>query len=279
MVMAVKMKWFALLALLGCGWESDGLKRLEALYPSDAVEGATADVLPEQPLSDPAGDAAPAKPLSGTYAVRMHQYGVVMSYPLDLSDLFVGKVSEDGKAIALTFCMQYGHVNSPVEHLGEQDPKPALIEALASRPVQVPLDGGAPKDAVVAWLWGVRLDDPVNDPLPETVTDHVEDWDKDGHPAVTVTVLNPKGDRYMARRAVWTLHSGYTGGDWTYGGLEFRIDQKAYGGNPPLLATEAPISVDPARRSVWQMRKESDGFDCKQLLAGWPDLFKDAPEL
>jgi len=264
--------------LAGCGWKADGLERLESRYGTDATESEP--TCPAASDATPEASAAPA--MSGTWAVRLVQHSLLLgSMPLHISDLFVGKVAADGTGIDLTFCTEDSVGSDFSSKFGQTTMSDEAVHGLnKSSPVRIPLAAGAlPKATRVAWQWGVNLAKPFDDALPTDKTDpRIFDQDGDGRPGLTVTVAEPAGDRYMAKRVVWDLADGAgVGGDWVFGGLAFRIDQQVYGATSSILETVAPIESDPAAPSAWQMHKEADDLDCPKLLAKWKELFGCAP--
>jgi hypothetical protein len=295
--------------LWGCGWESDGLARLEDLFPRDVAEAAetatdvVADEAGEAP-GDTVEDAADAAPeatgdatgdgggeLAGRWAFVFEQHGTLLVYLMTISDLFVGELSADGKALELTFCKEDVLIEeSPgtPSTFGQTEMPAALVSALAAGKVAIPVPGDGTFPAVqAAWTWGVQLADVFHDAMPASASDAaVRDQDGDSHPGVTVHVLSPVvGDRYMARRVIWNLGAGAPTGspaEWFQGALTFTClsaddptclcEQVPLGATNKQLETAAPIDVDAGVPSSWRMRRVSGGYGCSDLLNDWPGI-------
>ena len=199
------------LVTLGCDWKADGPARLEARYATPDVGGADV-VIPEVDLGDVAGEG-----LTGRWAMRMTLEGTIspLSAPWDitLTNLFIVDVDVDGDVddgslpvAALTFCDQISVIDTGkgASDLGRSEVPVPLRDALASQPLELPLDASGIAAGELAWTWGLRdLDDPKSSALPEAAEDpRVWDQDADGHPGVTMEIINPAGQRYMVRRAL-----------------------------------------------------------------------------
>jgi hypothetical protein len=118
--------------------------------------------------------------------------------------------------------------------------------------------------------------DPLTDPLPTEPDDpRVWDQDEDGHPGVTIKVLQPPGYRYMVRRAVWTIKPATItpGASRIEGTLDFTIDEGAVGHDGPnSLATIIPIVPD-ADGGTYTLVRTTEYYSCQQLLAEYPGIF------
>jgi len=278
------------LTILGAGcddWGVDGMKRLEEQY--GAGNGADAgDVVPEDVPAVDLGEVG-GEGVGGTWLMRMVLTGgmKVFSDPSDLllTNLFLVTIPEEGGIASLTFCDQISEVDIP-GGMGETEQPQATREGIGGVPVEVALDEeGAPIVQEIAWTWGIKdMVDPFSDPLPEGPEDsQVWDQDEDGHPGVTVHVFAPEGDRYMVRRAIWSLEAGTLSedGNWISGSLTFVIDEGAVGASSVILETVAPI-IPTDEDNTWHWRKvagvgEDSGWDCARLRDEQEGVFKDAP--
>ncbi len=116
------------LALGGCGWKSDGLQRLEQLYPT-----------PPPPDAGPVGPIDIGTPMcngyQGTWAVHVVQAGTIMPvgevWDLTLHDLFLA--DSDGQTVNLRFCDEAAPIVTPAgpTELGKTKVPDALKAALA----------------------------------------------------------------------------------------------------------------------------------------------------
>ncbi len=283
----------ALLASLSCGWKSDGLERLEELYPTPVVQPDAGP--PPDPCPMPDDDGLPAVETTGScpdglatgrWAVRMVQFGKMSPagtpWRLTLADHFLAEAGADGQALELTFCSQSSSLTkfdgSPVS-LGVNSMPDKTRKAIGATPLVLPLSGGSFASGEVAWLWGVKdLADPVNDALPTDKEDpHVWDQDEDGHPGVTVDVVNPNGSRYMARRSRWSFGQASVTSEWATGALTFAVNENALDASNALLKTVAPISVRSECASLYQLRCVDASYTCEQVNANAKALWREAP--
>lgn len=272
-----------LLASSGCGWKSDGLERLEALYPTkvpvvpDAGTGAEIDV------GDPQCSG-----FDGRWAVRLVQKGTISpvgeAWGMGVTDLFLAESAD--QAFTLRFCDQQVAITTSggATDLGRSKVPEALQAALARSPVTLALPGDGTfvaKDLV--WLWGLKgLASPLTDALPNK-DNHVGDarvWDQDedGKPGTTLKILAPAGDRSMVRRAVWAFAPGKLTFDnqWITGALTSSITENGLDATNPLLLTVAPITPK-TEGTVYQLRCVGSTYTCAALSVDHPQLFKDAP--
>jgi len=280
----------ALLALPSCGWQSDGLTRLEELYPSPPPA-------PPDPCPPPDDAALPAVTTSGTcsglasghWAVRMVQYGSMSPsgmgpWRITLSDHFLATPAADGKTLDLTFCAQTSSLTDSkgtAIALGKTSMPDKTRKAIGAATLKLPLPGdGTFQAADVAWLWGVKdLANPVTDSVPSDPSDpHVWDQDADGHPGVTVDVENPAGERYMARRSTWSFANAAITPEWITGKLTFAVLENALGASIDLLKTVAPITPRTECTSVYQLRCVEAAYTCEQVSANAKALWRDAPK-
>lgn len=285
----------SLLASAACGWKSDGLERLEELYPTPAVQpdaGPPPDPcpMPDDPAASPAGVGASCDDGlggAGRWAVRMVQFGSMSPagtpWRITLTDHFLGKASADGKALELSFCAQTSSLTkndgSPVA-LGVTSMPDKTRKAIGSHALPLPLADGGLGSGDLAWLWGVKgLADPLTDALPTDKADsHVWDEDEDGNPGVTVDVINPNGSRYMARRSRWSFGETALTKEWATGTLTFAVTENALDATNSLLKTVAPISVRSECASLYQMRCVEASTTCEQVMASARSLWRDAPK-
>ncbi|HEY3448868.1 MAG TPA: hypothetical protein VGK67_21085 [Myxococcales bacterium] len=283
----------ALLAATSCGWKSDGLERLEELYPTPVVPpdaGPPPDPcpMPDDPAAtavETGGDCS-AGLAGGRWAVRMVQFGSMSPagtpWRITLADHFLAQASADGKDLELTFCAQSSSLTksdgSPVS-LGITSMPDKTRKAIGSHALPLPLSDGGLASGERAWLWGVKdLANPLADALPTDKADpHVWDEDEDGHPGVTVDVVNPTGQRYMARRSKWSFGQTSVTKEWATGTLSFAVTENALDATNALLKTVAPISVRSECKSLYQMRCVDAAYTCDQVMASAKALWRDAP--
>lgn len=293
---------FLAFVVYGCGWESDGLARLDDLYPREIAADIVAEELLEtDTIVDQAGDVTGDEPgvgdiegeiapiMTGTWAFVAEQHGLLFDlYRMTINDLFIASVT--GNQISLSFCKQdVTFQDDPGVGNSYLDEK--TVASLGETSIIIPLSNkGTIEETTVIWTWGINPEYK-NCPLPASADEKaVWDQDEDGKPGVTVHVEDPKGDRYMVRRVEWRLETGEQVGDIQMesldGTLQFEpvdctdpcktkclVEQVALGATNSLLMTAAPICVDQDTPSYWRMRKLSESYDCKKLKEEWKTLF------
>lgn len=266
-----------------CGWKSDGLERLEELYPTpQAVDAGSGPIDIGTPM---------CTGLGGTWAVRLVQKATIaplgQPWQMTLIDLFLAQQSQAGTAMELRFCNQDVSIiaSGQATNLGKTQVPAALKSALYQAPLEVPLPGdGTFHAAELPWLWGLQnLANPLTDPLPTKDNymgdPRVVDQDVDTQPGVTMNILSPQGDRYMVRRAALAFADGTLSLDnqWLTGVLTSRIDESALGATNGLLLTPAPITVL-AEGTVYEFRCVGATYTCEALARDHAELFKNAPK-
>jgi hypothetical protein len=264
----------------GCGWESDGVKRLEDRYAdtSGAADVAADESAPhEVDLGDVGGTG-----LTGRWAVRIDEDGTMTlpmnigTRPVHLIDLFVAEVADGADEAVLTFCDQRTKVT---DYTSETEVPEALRTALQADPprVQLTSDGFAAGD--VTWAWGLDLSK-LSEPgaKPESLAEvepALTDQDDDGNPGVTIAVKKPMaGKRYMARWERWHLDAmALPEGDDAFGGsLTWEITELPLGAEPAILNQPSPI--EPAAiGNTMRLRRVPADYTCDDLRRDADALF------
>lgn len=266
-----------------CNLQSDGLERLEELYP-------TPKPTPPKPPDAPDDLGVQAcNALGGNWAVRLVQPSTIAplgeDWDLELYDLFLARLSNDGTAMELNFCDQDVtiYANGQLQTLGQPKTPQALKDALYATPLRVSVAGDSIDAPELAWLWGVEnLADPLNDPLPTkqdyTTNPHDFDQDNDGHPGVTVDVVSPQGQRYMVRRAKLTFGPStlHVGNKWVTGKLTSKVEEIALGASSSLLETAAPLALK-ENETTYQFMCVGASYSCKSHIKDHRYWFKNAP--
>jgi hypothetical protein len=271
------------LVLCSCGWKSDGLERLEELYPTKAP------VIPDAGSTAVIDLGTPkCSGFDGTWAVRLVQKGNISpigeAWGMVVTDLFLADSA--GQTFSLRFCDQQVAITTTTAatDLGRSKVSAELQATLARSPVVLALPGdGTFRATDLVWLWGLTgLASPLTDALPNKDNyagdARVWDQDSDGKPGVTLGILAPAGDRYMVRRAVWSFAPGKLTFDnlWITGALSAAITESGLDATNALLLTPAPITPK-AEGSVYQLRCVGSTYSCGALAVDHPQLFKDAP--
>jgi hypothetical protein len=123
---------------------------------------------------------------------------------------------------------------------------------------------------------GVRLDDPVNDPLPMDSNDpRIWDQDEDGSPGVTVNVMGfASGDLYIIQKQISSEHGIINDAGEIEGFIIDNSVQQTIGGTNPLLNQQIPTRPNPDRSlSTLRSSKMAAERDCDWLLDNQAQLF------
>ena len=263
--------------LVACGWKTDGLARIDQLYPEVAADAGTTGPVD---LGNP-----DCHGLQGTWAVELLQSGTIQptgeTWRIDITDLFL---ASSNASFDLTFCNENVGIVTPngPTTLGETVIPSALQTVLASQPISIPLPGdGTFQASGTLWLWGLQnMTNPATDSLPTSPSDpRVWDEDKDTNPGVTLTIVNPPGNRYMVRRATWSFAQGTPTLDnaWLTGSLSALIQESVLGATNNLLLNDPPITPDDSR-SRYIARCVGSTFSCNSLWQNYAAIFQGAPK-
>ena len=127
-------------------------------------------------------------------------------------------------------------------------------------------------------LRGVRLEDPVADPLPTEADDpRIFDQDGDGHPGVSVRIALfgfIKGEVYVVQRD-WNVLRGATDSlDRIDGLIEWGLEQVILGASNPVLMARSESRPDPvAEHSYFRTTRIAPEMDCATIVAARELLF------
>lgn len=294
------------LSLAGCGWDVDGVDRMNEMYPK-SDDGQPQDVIEdsaEQDIDSPdasghdteddvvATDTNPWPDVSyegieGRWAARLVSKAdmdvTLAQTKMATSDLFIAEGSAAG--LTLTFCDEIIDVESTDIFNTTTVTKEALRNAIAETPIELTVSGTSIQAQQVVWKWAIGEDIGDEAPLPGDVnTTNYPDLDGDSHEGVTISVTfslygaETIGERYMAKRAKFDLAEGSMSEDgrWISGTMSFAVEEKVLGADQGILKNGAAITPQ-TEGTVYQFRRVDDQFDCAALVAGHKDLFRDAP--
>ncbi len=130
--------------------------------------------------------------------------------------------------------------------------------------------------------FGVRLADPMRDPLPTTEDDpRLIDSDGDGHPGITVMIRHPmvgQGQVFVAQRSIARIEGTVNADGTVSGHILTAPDMYKIGADRWWLKVDSPQRPhpDPAQ-SPFMMVPVTDGISCGDLLARKGDLFPALP--
>ena len=128
-------------------------------------------------------------------------------------------------------------------------------------------------------LNGIRLNDPLMDDLPDNVNDErIYDQDGDGYPGVTVFVSGLiSGQINLIQRTITQLSGQFLDGKIS-GIVRWDIDEQILDSDQDLLKMGAPIIPnEDESRSVFELVKIPEEFDCSNLIENSANLFDPEP--
>jgi len=123
----------------------------------------------------------------------------------------------------------------------------------------------------VVTLIGVKMDDPMNDPMPMNAdAPSVFDHEPDGHPGATISLESvfANGDIYVAQRTRVAFYDGYLNEQDQLRALVHNGgEQVVLGASTPILRQQLPTEdhPDPTQNHV-QLHPIASGYDCDRLL-------------
>jgi len=127
-------------------------------------------------------------------------------------------------------------------------------------------------------LVGVKLGDPLGDPLPKVATDpRVFDQDGDGKPGVTIKVKATmvSGDIYVVQRQLVSYAGTIVGAGTLDGLVTDATEQSVIGASNPLLNSNVPSTphADAALNTL-KLRRLAGSYDCTKLISERGTLFQ-----
>lgn len=129
------------------------------------------------------------------------------------------------------------------------------------------------------YLRGVRLQDPVRDPLPTDPKDpRIFDQDGDGNPGMTIqiTVIGVLGGEIYVIQRDWNILRGQLTSATTLDGLvEWGSEQVIVGATSPIFLNPNPTFPDPnPNNSFFRTTRVSAETSCEQIRAQRDRLFR-----
>lgn len=240
----------------------------------------------ETPSIDP--EATAAVTIEGTFA-----YKQVLSQ-------YVRQAFGEGYEHQLIIAYTFGNV-TPLEEPGQyawsdlicyvemtdlSGSKLSLIDGYYQNPITVPITleipdpsaGGTVQTDEIIELYGVNLEDPVNDALPLDPTDpRIYDFDHDEKAGFTVMVDGPAfgdGEIWAIQRYVYAMDGIVVSAD-EFSGLIDGYSENAYiYTSASYLPSESDAYPDTEPgHNYFQMIRVSDDYSCEQLVAEKDSLF------
>ena len=236
-------------------------------------------------LPDASSDAADAGPFTGTWALLL-----VMTSEMDTA--LTGHSESENRMIARVQQTHEGEALSIQFHTCDFDIKSsnadvtvivpdAFVAALPDETLTGTLKAGAMGyELMVPKFWQVRsvqLANPQTDALPTDPKDpRVLDWDKDGHPGMTVTLAGSlaAGDMYIIQRTWTELTGGSTGTDRIDGTVSWEVEQVLLDATNPIIKMmpDPAATTDPAK-NYFRHRRIEPWVECSDIIAMQETLF------
>lgn len=131
---------------------------------------------------------------------------------------------------------------------------------------------------------GIRLDDPVNESLPDDPDDpRIVDDDGDGQPGITVEIRigDSVEELYIARREIFAYDLVQDGPDSMSGTVTDGSEQLVIGATDPIFEGSggAWVQVPDLSFSPILLERVDDDWDCDRLVAERDDLFPPNPPI
>lgn len=131
---------------------------------------------------------------------------------------------------------------------------------------------------------GIRLDDPVNESLPDDPDDpRIVDDDGDGKPGITVEIRigDSVEELYIARREIFAYDLVQDGPDSMSGTVTDGSEQLVIGATDPIFEGSggAWVQVPDLSFSPILLERVDDDWDCDRLVAERDDLFPPNPPI
>ena len=131
---------------------------------------------------------------------------------------------------------------------------------------------------------GIRLDDPVNESLPDDPDDpRIVDDDGDGQPGITVEIRIGESveELYIARREIFAYDLVQDGLDSMTGTVTDGSEQLVIGATDPIFEGSggAWVQVPDLSFSPILLERVDDDWDCDRLVAERDDLFPPNPPI
>lgn len=120
--------------------------------------------------------------------------------------------------------------------------------------------GGTYSSATEVGLWGVELDDPLSDPIPEDPESPVIiDADDDGNPGVTFAVAGSDCERYVAQRSIVRYTGAFTTPNQIDGTSITVTDSEVLGSSQRLCGVSPRLTANDAYSRFRMVRVDGTG--------------------
>ncbi len=151
-----------------------------------------------------------------------------------------------------------------------------------------PLKGASLHCPPVADIWGIKFDNPYEDPMPQNAADYrVYDQDKDGKPGVTLVLGDNMCDLYLAQRTIGMFDGTFKENGYLEAGFVSTLEQRVLEGTKGLCAAENETLANIPRSKVFLMRvdgheggfladhNEDGDIDCQDLRSTVEELYQE----
>ena len=251
----------------------EGQERVDGVCVPTEIEGSLSAEVIEQ--------------MVGIYATQLRM-AMIMDVPI------LGELENISHALLLTEIRADGQGGLEMIENGCGARSSAGDTIQVEIPAAIPQSIEAPVTTLVVWEegdvihWsrpqlvapvGIRLDDPLNDPLPTDPNDpRIWDQDADGAPGVTVKVMGfAAGDLYIIQKQISSLGGILNTDGHLEGNVVDDSEQITIGSTNPLLNQQIPSRPNPDRSlSTVRSVRMTETVDCEWLLANQAELFPES---
>ena len=232
------------LALTSCG-----IERGESSFGDQVIDDDLIDM--EVNRSDVGvGEGPGAGTMSGTWLMVDEGSTCVLNVEQLAVSYFVVELTQDGRRLteSRTLCEQnYSELLGLQIQLSDearqaiewQQLDPGLISGLQL--------GGTYSSGTVLALWGIELENPYDESIPEDPEDpRVVDSDDDGNPAITLSFEGSSCERYTAQKQLFRYTGTLVAPNDVRGSTVTVTDVEVYDSSAPLCGVAPPVrSNDP----------------------------------
>lgn len=248
--------------------------------PQDLVDASTPDVAQQADIAFGAGSGAGT--MTGTWMLLHEASTCVLVDEQVTWATYIVEIEQNGRA--LTERRTQCEVSlSPVFGLAVTVPD-RVLPTIEFVDVDLGIvsslgESGTYSSSTEVSLWGLELDDPLNDPVPDEPDDPaVIDADEDGNPGLTFEVVGSDCERYITQRSIIRYSGSFTAPNQIDGKSTNVTDANVVGssqalcGVSPRLTSNDPLSrfrmvrVDGAGESINLDADDNGDISCDEVL-------------
>lgn len=258
---------WSLCALLALGAAACQVDRGQSDLPDQQIGDAGADADTTTPADAELGDGglgtgSGAGTMTGTWLLYHERSTCLLGQEQLTHATYVMEIEQHGATVSETrhlcstelsevFDMQVRIPQNVLESIDFVDVDRGVVSTLRV--------GGSYVSSTEVALWGLDLEDPAVDPVPDSVDDpRVIDSDADGHPAVSFQV-GSDCQRYQGQRQVIKYHGTFTTPNQIDGSSTGVTDLKVYGGSDDFCTIAPAVASNDAASRFRMVRVDGKG--------------------